>query len=235
MDKTTIRPSESAVRLPGEVAAAGEAAVAAVQRQTREEVAVGGCDGFWMRRRWPWEAEVAASGCSGRWRWRRALEAAPTAAVGSGVLIASYAIPYMGVAAAVGANPSVNGYLLAGLLAVEAGQDAVIRALLYERKNELVPPYNITVAEFTIKISELRNRLAMCGVKDEGLIVPMPLGAEGKLTTNILSADKDSLAYSRTPAEVLRILYGTGNESMPGGFLPQGGNGKIAREFLEPR
>ncbi|XP_074561821.1 ferritin-like catalase Nec2 [Curcuma longa] len=154
-------------------------------------------------------------------------------------LIASYVIPYIGVVAYAGANPSIRGYeskrLLAGLLAVEAGQDAVIRTLLYQHKLELVPPYNITVANFTIKISELRNRLAMCGVKDEGLIVPMSLGAEGRLTTNILSADNDSLAYSRTPAEVLRIGYGTGNESKPGGFLPRGGNGKIAREFLEPR
>ncbi|XP_042454983.1 desiccation-related protein PCC13-62-like [Zingiber officinale] len=154
-------------------------------------------------------------------------------------LIGSYVFPYVGVVFYVGANPSIKGHeskrLVAGLLAVEAGQDAVIRSLLYQRKDEMVPPYNITVAEFTIKISELRNRLAMCGVKDEGLIVPMPLGAEGRLTTNILSADKDSLAYSRTPPEVLRIVYGTGNESVPGGFLPQGGNGKIARGFLEPR
>ncbi|KAG6535067.1 hypothetical protein ZIOFF_000021 [Zingiber officinale] len=151
-------------------------------------------------------------------------------------LIAAYVIPYVGVVTAVGANPSVRGYeskrLLAGLLAVEAGQDAIIRTLLYERKYELVPPYNITVAEFTIKISELRNRLAMCGVKDEGLIVPMPLGAEGKLTTNILSADNDSLAYQRTPNEALRVLYLTGSECQPGGFFPQGANGKIAKEFL---
>lgn len=125
--------------------------------------------------------------------------------------------------------------LVAGLLAVEAGQDAVIRGILYQRKRELVPPYNITVAEFSIKISELRNRLGMCGIKDEGLIVPLALGAEERLTTNILSADEDSLGYPRTPAEVLRIVYGTGSERMQGGFLPQGGNGKIAREFLAPR
>ncbi|XP_074561820.1 ferritin-like catalase Nec2 [Curcuma longa] len=146
-------------------------------------------------------------------------------------LIASYVIPYMGVVAAVGANPSINGYvskkILAGLLAVEAGQDAVIRTLLYPRKDEQVPPYNITVADFTIKISELRNRLAMCGLKDEGLIVPMALGAEGRLTTNILSADNYSLGYSRTPAEVFRVFYLTGDESKPGGFFPEGSDGRV--------
>ncbi|KAJ6797976.1 desiccation-related protein PCC13-62-like [Iris pallida] len=151
-------------------------------------------------------------------------------------LLASYVIPYVGLVAYVGTNPNIEGYvtkrLLAGLLAVEAGQDAVIRALLYERAKETVPPYDITVAEFTDRISDLRNRLAMCGVRDEGLIVPLELGAEQRTTSNILSADRNSLGYGRTPEEVLRIVYGTGNEHVPGGFLPAGGNGVIARKLL---
>nr|XP_010938426.1 desiccation-related protein PCC13-62 isoform X1 [Elaeis guineensis] len=152
-------------------------------------------------------------------------------------LLASYIIPYMGLVGYVGTNPNIDGFvskrLLAGLLAVEAGQDAIIRALLYEQAQELVPPYNITVAEFTIRISNLRNELASCGIKDEGLIVPIELGAEQRTTSNIISANNDSLGYRRTPAEILRVLYGTGNEHQPGGFLPKGGNGKIAREFLQ--
>lgn len=152
-------------------------------------------------------------------------------------LLASYIIPYMGLVGYVGANPNIDGFvskrLLAGLLAVEAGQDAIIRALLYERAQELVPPYNITVAEFTIRISNLRNELAKCGIKDEGLIVPIELGAEQRTSSNIISANADSLGYRRTPAEILRVVYGTGNEHQPGGFLPKGGNGKIARELLQ--
>lgn len=93
-------------------------------------------------------------------------------------------------------------------------------------------PYNKTVAEFTIYISELRNRLGMCGIKDEGLIVPLELGAENRTESNILSADANSLSYARTPPEILRIVYGTGSEYKPGGFFPHGGNGRIAREFL---
>uniref|UniRef100_R7W0W6 Uncharacterized protein n=1 Tax=Aegilops tauschii TaxID=37682 RepID=R7W0W6_AEGTA len=77
-----------------------------------------------------------------------------------------------------------------GLLGVEAGQDAVFRALLFERKHETVPPYKgITVAEF----SATRNQLGKCGVKDKGLTVPPELGPEGKICTNVLSADRDSL------------------------------------------
>ncbi|XP_058077161.1 ferritin-like catalase Nec2 isoform X1 [Magnolia sinica] len=152
-------------------------------------------------------------------------------------LLASYVIPYVGLVGYVGTNPNINGYvskrLLAGLLGVEAGQDAVIRALLYERADELVLPYKRTVAEFTARVSDLRNRLANCGIKDEGLFVPLQLGAENKTTSNILSANADSLSYARTPAEILRTVYGTGDESKPGGFFPEGGSGSIARGFLK--
>ncbi|XP_022758022.1 desiccation-related protein PCC13-62-like [Durio zibethinus] len=151
-------------------------------------------------------------------------------------LLASYVIPYVGLVGYVGTIPNLvssnNRALVASLLGVEAGQDAVIRALLYQRANEIVIPYGLTVANFTNHISELRNRLAMCGVKDEGLIVPLQLGAENRTTSNILSADANSLSYSRTPTEILRILYGSGNESRPGGFLPNGGSGRIAMTFL---
>ncbi|EEF30512.1 desiccation-related protein PCC13-62 [Ricinus communis] len=151
-------------------------------------------------------------------------------------LIASYVIPYVGLVGYVGTIPELANYttkaLAASLLGVEAGQDAVIRALLYEKADEKVKPYNITVAEFTSRISNFRNELGMCGIKDEGIIVPRELGAEKRTQSNVLSADANSLSYARTPPEILRILYGTGDESKPGGFLPQGGNGRIAKSFL---
>lgn len=118
-------------------------------------------------------------------------------------------------------------------MGVESGQDAVIRTLLYEIADEKVLPYNITVAEFTNAISGIRNELAMCGIRDEGLIVPLNLGAENRTESNILSADTNSLSYARTPPQILRIIYGTGSEYRPGGFLPRGGSGKIARSFLD--
>ncbi|KAL8472823.1 hypothetical protein ACS0TY_029879 [Phlomoides rotata] len=112
----------------------------------------------------------------------------------------SVVVPY------VGANSKLqhpkSKRLMAGLLGVESGQDAVLRALLYERASVKVKPYGITVAEFTDKISNLRNKLGKKGVKDEG--------------------DEYSVAYDRTPEEILRIVYGSGKESQPGGFYPKG-------------
>ncbi|KAJ4825524.1 hypothetical protein Tsubulata_041584 [Turnera subulata] len=137
----------------------------------------------------------------------------------------SYAIPnYPAVAGYVGTIPELTNTTIKRM-------QRYVRC--YKIADFIVPPYGITVAEFTDKISNLRNQLAMCGNKDEGIIVPKQLGAENRTESNILSADANSISYDRTPREVLRISYGTGNASMPGGFLPQGGNGVIAKSFLE--
>ncbi|BAF16585.2 Os05g0151100 [Oryza sativa Japonica Group] len=140
-------------------------------------------------------------------------------------LLASYILPHITASAA----------LQASMLAVEAGQDAVIRMMLYERADEVVAPYKgRTVAEFTRRISEWRNAASRCGAKDEGVkVLDRRQGAERRTVSNILGAGDDSLGFARTPAEVLRILYGSGNEQVPGGFLPRGGNGTIAKGFFQ--
>lgn len=122
--------------------------------------------------------------------------------------------------------------LAAKLLSAESGQSAVMRTLLYERANETVEPYNMTVAEFTNLTSTLANQLGKCGLKDEGVVVPRSLGAENRTETNVLATDAKSLSYNRTIQEILRILYGTGSERLPGAFFPNGANGSIARRFL---
>ncbi|KAM4127086.1 hypothetical protein ACJW30_02G064400 [Castanea mollissima] len=137
-------------------------------------------------------------------------------------LLASYLIPYVGL----------TGYLVAGLLGVESGQDAVIRAYLYEHAHEIVEPYGISVAQFSNYFSDLRNKLGHEGVKDEGLWVRISEGAEGKIKGNVLAGDADSVAYDRTAEEILRVVYGSGDEHKPGGFYPKGGNGNIARSHL---
>ncbi|KAK4257860.1 hypothetical protein QN277_007394 [Acacia crassicarpa] len=151
-------------------------------------------------------------------------------------LLASYAIPYVGLTGYVGAARLLKSenakQLVAGLLGVESGQDAVIRTLLYEHKDEVVQPYKVSVAEFTNRISMLRDKLGKTGMKDEGLVVAKDVGAEGNITGNILAGDKYSVAYPRQPQEVLRIVYGTGDERVPGGFHPKGGDGRIAKSFL---
>ncbi|XP_047961251.1 desiccation-related protein PCC13-62-like [Salvia hispanica] len=151
-------------------------------------------------------------------------------------LLASYLIPYVGLTGYVGANPklksSTSKKLVAGLLGVESGQDAVIRALLYERAKSKVHPYRFTVAELTDKISNLRDKLGKNGTKDEGLIVRPAEGAEGRIAGNVLAGDKNSLAYDRTPEEILRIVYASGKETHPGGFYPKGASGNIAKSYL---
>ncbi|KAI3469258.1 hypothetical protein Pfo_025921 [Paulownia fortunei] len=151
-------------------------------------------------------------------------------------LLASYIIPYVGLTGYVGTAPKLQSPtskgLVAGLLGVEAGQDAVIRTLLYERATLKVLPYMFTVAEFTNKISTLRNKLGNDGLKDEGLTVIPAQGAEGRITGNVIAGNQDSLSYNRTPKEILRIVYGSGKENVPGGFYPKGANGKIAKSYL---
>ncbi|CAL5097007.1 unnamed protein product [Urochloa decumbens] len=154
-------------------------------------------------------------------------------------LLASYIFPHVTAAATMSISSSLMGFvskrLQSNILAVEAGQDAVIRLLLYQHADEAVPPYQgHTVADFTRRISEWRNRMSGCGAKDEGVkVLDRQQGAERRTISNILGAGEDSLGFQRTPAEVLRILYGSRNEQIPGGFLPRGANGTIARGFFQ--
>ncbi|RWR94156.1 desiccation-related protein PCC13-62 [Cinnamomum micranthum f. kanehirae] len=114
--------------------------------------------------------------------------------------------------------------LMEGLLAIESGQDAVIRTLLYERAKELVQP----LQPHSCQISHLRNRLGGCGRKDEGLFVQ-----NGRYPATYYLLILDLFWYARTTAEVLSSVYGTGDERKPGGFLPNVGNGEIARGYLK--
>nr|CAB3463943.1 unnamed protein product [Digitaria exilis] len=154
-------------------------------------------------------------------------------------LLASYLFPHITASATMGISSSLMGFvskrLQSSILAVEAGQDAVIRLLLYQRADEAVPPYQgHTVADFTRRISDWRNKMSGCGAKDEGVkVLDRQQGAERRTISNILGAGEDSLGFQRTPAEVLRILYGSRNEQIPGGFLPRGANGTIARGFFQ--
>ncbi|KAJ9181768.1 hypothetical protein P3X46_005827 [Hevea brasiliensis] len=157
-------------------------------------------------------------------------------ASGLNFLIASYMIPYVCLTGYIGTNQRLEGsaskQLVAGLLAVKSGQDAIIRGLLYQRAFEKVQPYGITVAEFTDRISDLRNKLGHRGLKDEGLIVPQYQGAEGKIRGNVLVGNQYSVGFARSPREILRIVYGGGNEHSVGGFFPHGANGRIARSYI---
>jgi hypothetical protein len=151
-------------------------------------------------------------------------------------LVSTYFIPYVGLTGYVGTIPLLSGYnakkLVASLLGIEAGQDAVIRTEMYKVKDKKVAPYEYTVADFSNAISTLRNNLSHAFV-DEGLVVPEYLGAEMNITGNILAGDKDSVSYPRTGEQVLETVYGTGDPSKPGAFYPKGAQGVIAASLLK--
>ncbi|KAG8473975.1 hypothetical protein CXB51_033659 [Gossypium anomalum] len=135
-----------------------------------------------------------------------------------------------------GIMPSIIGkderQLLSGIALYEAGVFGALRAELNARVNLTVPPFNFTVGNLTNLSAQLANRLAGCGVKDEGLIVPLQLGAENRTSSNIVPGDVKSLAYARSAREILRIVFTTGNATRPGGIFPRGLNGALYRRIL---
>ncbi|AWN22583.1 hypothetical protein DKM44_04515 [Deinococcus irradiatisoli] len=108
-----------------------------------------------------------------------------------------------------------NGILdsAAGILAVEAYHAGEIRTLLYANKDKDTG-YGVKVEAFVNAISALRAALG--GGKDQGITV------NGK--ANIVVADNNSVAFGRTPREVLNIVYGAVGASK-GLFFPNGLNG----------
>lgn len=99
----------------------------------------------------------------------------------------------------------------AGILAVEAYHASEVRTILYNRK---------FFAE-TRKISDLRDAADGKGDDDQ------PIRVDGM--ANIVPADKNGIAFSRTPRQVLNIVYlNPDNQNHSGGFFPNGTNGTLS-------
>ena len=115
-------------------------------------------------------------------------------------------------------DDSANGILesAAGILAVEAYHAGEIRTLLYAQK-DVKTPYGLTVEQLVNAISALRGALG--GGKDQGITV------DGR--ANIIPTDGNSVAFSRSPREVLNIVYG-GVGASKGLFFPNGLNGDFS-------
>ena len=92
----------------------------------------------------------------------------------------------------------------AGILAVEAYHAATVRTNLALRG--LFTPAD--------KISDARDALDRDGDKDQGIGTPNRI--------NIVPADRNGIAFSRSAGQVLRIVYLGGGRS--GGFFPNGIN-----------
>ncbi len=127
-------------------------------------------------------------------------------------LLGAYIFEDVGVTAYHGAAPLLQSkaYLAAaaGILAVEAYHAGSIRTLLYAMGK----------GDATAKISALRAA-ASGAADDQGVVM--------NGVANITPTDQNALAFSRTTAQVLNIVY-LGGASGNYGFFPQGLNGPIA-------
>ncbi|WP_258805720.1 ferritin-like domain-containing protein [Pseudarthrobacter sp. NS4] len=130
-------------------------------------------------------------------------------------LLGAFIFEDVGVTAYKGAAPFIDNktYLeaAAGILAVEAYHAGIIRTTMYAR--DLQAPAQA--------ISDARDSLDGKTDLDQGIGT-----AEA---ANLVPADTNALAFSRTPAQVLNIVYLTAESDRFGGFFPKGVNGKIYR------
>ncbi len=135
-------------------------------------------------------------------------------------LLGAFIFEDVGVTAYHGGAPLITNktYLsaAAGILAVEAYHASEVRTVLYA---ESMVAGNSSIIETVQKISNLRDAVGSPGVqKDMGIV------KDGK--ANIVPTDSNSLAFSRTTTQVLRIVYASPTKT-PGGFFPKGMNGAI--------
>ena len=133
--------------------------------------------------------------------------------------MAAYLFEDVGVTAYKGASPLVQNktYLeaAAGILAAEAYHAGLVRTVLYAKG--LQTPVLRTAAD---AISNARDSLDNSGDVDQGI---SPTGD----VSNIVPLDADGIAYSRSPGDVLNIVYLNSGAVNKGGFYPAGVNGNL--------
>lgn len=115
----------------------------------------------------------------------------------------------------------------AGILAVEAYHAGSIRTILYARRNEAVTP-SLNVGQVVQAISNLRDDVDGRDAADKAISRDQGITTDGLPagTANIVLADENSIAYSRTPRQVANIVFLSGDSTLTqGGFFPMGLSG----------
>jgi len=128
-------------------------------------------------------------------------------------LLGAFVFEDVGVTAYKGAAPLIQSktYLeaAAGILAVEAYHAGAIRSAIYGAGLDVQAG----------KISDARDSLDGPTDDDQGVKV------DGQ--ANIQPTDKDGIAYSRNPGQVLNVVYLNPNAVTKGGFFTDGVNGVV--------
>lgn len=128
-------------------------------------------------------------------------------------LLAAFIFEDVGVTAYKGAAPLISNKTFleaaAGLLAVEAYHAAIVRTTLYSKD----------LTKEVRKISAARDSLDGSTDLDQGI------RRNGR--ANLVPTDGNGLAYSRSAAQVLNIVYLTPEATDRGGFFPRSINGDI--------
>ncbi|GGN38502.1 ferritin-like domain-containing protein [Deinococcus daejeonensis] len=106
----------------------------------------------------------------------------------------------------------------AGILAVEAYHSGMIRTLLYQQRNTDVTA-TLKVSDVVQAISNLRDSVDGASDVDQGIV-------EGG-AANIVLADGNGIAYSRTPRQVGNIVF-LAPGATKGGFYPDGLSGDFS-------
>ncbi len=141
-------------------------------------------------------------------------------------LLAAYLFEDVGVTAYKGAAPLISNktYLeaAAGILAVEAYHAANIRTALYQHTGGLLGLGLLgrDLREASVKLSNARDSLDGTTDLDQGVV-----DKNGR--ANIVPTDGNGIAYSRSPGQVLNIVYLTPKAATSGGFFPKGVNGDV--------
>ncbi len=137
-------------------------------------------------------------------------------------LLGAYIFEDLGVTAYKGGAPLISSkdYLgaAAGILAVEAYHAGLVRRSIYN--------LGIDVAVIANKISDARDSLDGKDDIDQGVLAGNPKAYRA----NLVPADKDAIAYSRSPQQVHNIAYlNPASGVTKGGFFPDGTNNDDAR------